>query len=99
MATVSLNQDLARRMSDLFSALSDPSRVQIIAGLLDQEVNVGELADRIGMSESAVSHQLRNLRQQRLVRRRKAGREAYYTLDDDHVADLFRRGLDHIKHQ
>jgi len=99
MAEENLDRELARKMSDLFGALSDPSRVRIIAGLLDQEVNVGELAGMVEMSESAVSHQLRTLRQMHLVRRRRQGREAYYTLDDEHVADLFQRGLDHIRHQ
>jgi ArsR family transcriptional regulator len=99
MVEQQLEPTLARKMSELFGALSDPSRVRIIAGLLDQEVNVGELAGMVGMSESAVSHQLRTLRQLHLVRRRKQGREAYYTLDDEHVADLFRRGLDHVRHQ
>jgi DNA-binding transcriptional ArsR family regulator len=50
------------------------------------------------MTESAVSHQLRGLRQLRLVRGRKAGRQVYYTLDDDHVARLYRLGLDHVEH-
>lgn len=99
MAEENLDRELARKMSDLFGALSDPSRVRIIAGLLEQEVNVGELAGMVGMSESAVSHQLRTLRQMHLVRRRRQGREAYYTLDDEHVADLFQRGLDHVRHQ
>jgi ArsR family transcriptional regulator, lead/cadmium/zinc/bismuth-responsive transcriptional repressor len=50
------------------------------------------------MSESAVSHQLRGLRQMRLVRSRKDGRQVYYALDDDHVARLYRLGLDHVEH-
>jgi len=99
MMEETLGPDLARQISRLFAALSDPTRVRIIARLVDDEVNVGDLAQLVDMSESAVSHQLRTLRQLRLVRRRKVGREVYYTLDDDHVADLFRRSLEHVKHQ
>lgn len=98
MSRSPLKPAVAHRMADLFAALSDPNRVRIIAALLDNEVNVGDLAQKVEMSESAVSHQLRTLRQMHLVRRRKVGREAYYTLDDDHVADLYRRSLDHILH-
>jgi DNA-binding transcriptional ArsR family regulator len=88
----------AAEMAELFSALSDPTRVRIIATLLDGETNVGSLAERVSVSESAVSHQLRSLRQMRLVRARKRGREVFYCLDDDHVAELFQRGLDHVTH-
>ena len=88
----------ASQLAELFRALGDPSRLRIIAVLLEGEQNVGALAERIDLSESAVSHQLRTLRQLRLVRARKQGREVYYALDDDHVADLFRRGLDHVLH-
>jgi ArsR family transcriptional regulator len=85
-------------LAELFRALGDPSRVRIIAALLEGETNVSTLAEIVGISESAVSHQLRTLRQLRLVRARKQGREVYYALDDDHVADLFQRGLDHVLH-
>ncbi len=88
----------AFQLAELFRALSDTSRVRIIAALLEGEVNVSALAELVGISESAVSHQLRTLRQMRLVRARKQGREVYYSLDDDHVVDLFQRGLDHVQH-
>jgi len=61
-------------------------------------VNVGPLAEAVGISESAVSHHLRGLRQMRMVRARKVGREVFYRLDDDHILDLFKRGLDHVLH-
>jgi DNA-binding transcriptional ArsR family regulator len=85
-------------LADLFSALSDPSRLRIISILLEGERNVGELASQLDMTESAVSHQLRGLRQLRLVRSRKDGRQVFYTLDDDHVAKLYRLGLEHVEH-
>jgi len=85
-------------LADLFSALSDPTRLRIISVLLDGERNVGELASQLEMTESAISHQLRGLRQLRLVRSRKDGRQVFYALDDDHVAKLYRLGLEHVEH-
>ena len=85
-------------LADLFAALGDPSRIKILAVLMDGEINVSTLAEAVGISRSAVSHQLRTLRQLRIVRARKEGREVYYSLDDTHVADLFQRGLDHVQH-
>jgi ArsR family transcriptional regulator len=96
--SVVLDEGLAVEMADLFRTLSDPSRVRIISALLNGETNVGTLAQIVGISESAVSHQLRSLRQMRLVRARRQGREVFYCLDDEHVMDLFQRGLDHILH-
>lgn len=93
-----LRDQTSIHLADLFSALSDPTRLRIISVLLDGELNVGELAARLEMTESAVSHQLRGLRQLRLVRSRKDGRQVFYTLDDDHVAKLYRLGLDHVEH-
>ena len=85
-------------LADLFSALSDPTRLLILSALLEREMSVGEVAGAIGMSESAVSHQLRGLRQMRLVRPRKVGRQVFYCVDDDHVSRLFQMGLDHVVH-
>ena len=93
-----LKGSTAFHLADLFSALSDPTRLRIISVLLDGEMNVGEIANQLAMTESAVSHQLRGLRQMKLVRSRKNGRQVYYTLDDDHVAKLYRMGLDHVAH-
>jgi len=93
-----LKEHTSTHLADLFSALSDPTRLRIISVLLESEMNVGELAAQLGMTESAVSHQLRGLRQLRLVRSRKDGRQVFYALDDDHVAKLYRLGLDHVEH-
>ncbi len=93
-----LKETISIRLADLFSALSDPTRLRIISVLLDGERNVGEIAAQLGMTESAVSHQLRGLRQMRLVRSRKEGRQVYYALDDDHVSKLYLMGLDHVEH-
>ncbi len=88
----------AIKLAELFSALSDASRIRIIAQLMDGEMSVRTLADGLGMTESAVSHQLRGLRQMHLVRARKSGRQVFYSIDDDHVARLFTLGLDHVQH-
>ena len=88
----------ADRLAETFRALSDPTRVRIVSLLADAELCVCDLAAALGMSQSAVSHQLRTLRDLRLVRWRREGRQIFYELDDDHVADLFRRGLDHVIH-
>lgn len=93
-----LDETLAAQVADLFSALSDTSRVRIIAALVEGEMNVGNLAEVVGISESAVSHHMRHLRQMRLVHGRKEGRFVYYALDDEHIKDLFLRGLEHVLH-
>jgi ArsR family transcriptional regulator len=97
-AKTELKEELAAQVAELFSALSDTSRVRIIAALTGGEMNVGALASSVGISESAVSHHMRHLRQMRLVRTRKDGRFVYYALDDDHINDLYRCGLEHVLH-
>jgi ArsR family transcriptional regulator len=88
----------AIQLAELFSALSDASRIRIIALLIEGEMSVSALAQDLKMTESAVSHQLRGLRQMHLVRARKAGRQVFYSLDDDHVTRLFSLGLEHVQH-
>ncbi|MCF6290416.1 MAG: metalloregulator ArsR/SmtB family transcription factor [Desulfobacterales bacterium] len=83
-------------LSRIFKALADPSRLKIIRALEQQEMCVCDLAALLGISESAVSHQLRLLRTMRLVRNRRAGTILYYRLDDNHVAGLIRLALEHV---
>ena len=92
-----LDEHTAAHVAELFGAFSDTSRVRIISILVKGEQNVGALAQAVGLSESAVSHHMRALRQMRLVRARKQGRQVFYTLDE-HVAALFQSGLDHVQH-
>jgi DNA-binding transcriptional ArsR family regulator len=98
MNTTRVTQLRAIELAELFSSLSDASRVRIISALLETEMSVGVLAEKLRMSESAVSHQLRGLRDMRLIRRRKEGRQVFYSLTDNHVEQLFRMGLDHVEH-
>ena len=88
----------AVRLAETFKALSDPNRVRIVSLLAEAELCVCDLAAALGMSQSAVSHQLRTLRDLHLVRWRREGRQIFYALDDDHVTDLFQRGLEHVTH-
>jgi DNA-binding transcriptional ArsR family regulator len=93
-----LGEEGAARLAETFKALSDPTRLRIVSLLAGSELCVYDLAAILSMGQSAVSHQLRTLRDLRLVRRRREGRHIFYTLDDEHVADLFRRGLEHVEH-
>lgn len=89
----------AAGLAETFQALSDPNRVRMISALLEGELCVYDLALLLGMTQSAVSHQLRLLRNLHLVKYRKEGRTVYYSLDDDHIRDLFSRGLEHYQHR
>ncbi len=94
-----LDEQTAMRMAVLFDSLSDPTRLRILAALMDGEVNVGDLVQLVGLSKSAVSHQLRGLRDKRVIRARKQGRQVFIALDDEHIVELFQRGLDHVCHE
>ena len=98
-ALTTLNVQIAIRLAALFDSLSDPTRPRILATLMSGEVNVGELVQLVGLSKSAVSHQLRGLRDKRVIRTRKQGRQVFISLDDEHIAELFQRGLDHVCHE
>jgi DNA-binding transcriptional ArsR family regulator len=91
------DEQLAANVAELFRAFSDTSRVRLISVLVNGELNVGALAKIVGISESAVSHHLRGLRQMRLVSTRKEGKEVYYRVDDEHIIELFRQGVRHIQ--
>ncbi len=93
-----LEEKDAAHLAELFRALGDASRIRILSAIADEELHVGAIAEIASISESAVSHHLRGLRQMRLVRARKEGREVYYSLDDEHVTALFRQGLEHVRH-
>ena len=94
---LTLDDRAAGDVAELFRALSDTSRIKLMATLIGGETNVGALAEAAGISESAVSHHMRNLRQLRMVRARKEGRQVFYSIDDQHILDLFLRGVAHIQ--
>ena len=90
---------LVQALADTFRILGDPTRVRIVDALAQGQLCVHEISERIGISESAISHQLRLMRSMRIVRGRREGRCVYYTLDDQHVLDLFQQGLRHVSEE
>lgn len=95
-----MDDDVAVRAAELFAILSDATRVKLLA-ILDAhtEMTVKALAIHLDMTESAISHQLRTLRQTRMVRVRKDGRNAFYAIEDEHITNLLRQGIQHIEHE
>jgi DNA-binding transcriptional ArsR family regulator len=90
--------EMAGRLADVFKALGDPTRVKIIYALLRRELCVHDLSVLLDMGQSAVSHQLRYLRNLRIVKRRKSGKTVYYSLDDSHIEQIFVQTLEHAGH-
>ena len=97
MSIVALNEHTAAHVAELFRAFSDTSRVRILSIIVEQETNISQLAELIGLSESAVSHHMRGLRQIRLVRSRRDGKEVFYSVDDPHIVALFQQGVRHVQ--
>jgi ArsR family transcriptional regulator, lead/cadmium/zinc/bismuth-responsive transcriptional repressor len=93
----SLDEHTAAHVAELFRSFSDTSRVRILSALTSQELNVGTLAQLVGISESAVSHHMRGLRQMGLVKARRDGKEVYYRIEDEHIIILFNQGVNHVK--
>ena len=85
-------------MAELFRAFSDTSRVRILSALTGSEMNVRALAKVARISESAVSHHMRGLRQMHLVQARRDGKEVFYRIDDEHIIALFQQGVRHIQY-
>ncbi len=89
--------DAVQLLAETFRVLGDPTRVKIVFALSKEELCVCDLATIVGASQSAVSHSLRALRQMELVRYRKQGKIAYYSLDDEHIGRLIDEGFDHVR--
>lgn len=89
-------EDVVLSLAELFKALGDPTRVKILSCLQMSDMCVGEIADKLGMSTSAISHQLRVLKAIKLVKGTKEGKEVRYSLDDDHVTLIMQCGLAHV---
>ena len=97
LKTKVLSDDSARELAETFRVLGDVTRVRIVDALSRSELCVCDIARLLGLSESAVSHQLRLLRGMRLVRPRRDGRMIFYALDDQHIVRLFEQGLEHVE--
>jgi DNA-binding transcriptional ArsR family regulator len=93
-----LSSELLAEMVEIFKALSDPTRAQLVYVLTGGEHSVNQLAEYVAVTPSAVSHHLAKLRALRLVRTRRAGNQIFYSVDDAHVALLFREALHHLDH-
>lgn len=94
-----LDEKTFLELADLFKVLGDYTRIKIIYALFKKELCVCDIAEVLQMSQSSISHQLRTLKAARLVKFRKEGKSVYYSLDDDHISQLFNAGLEHIEHR
>ena len=90
------DEGLLIELAELYKVFGDSTRIKILYALFEEENGVGEIANQLGMTMSAISHQLRILKQARLVTFRREGKMVYYALADDHVRTIFAQGLDHI---
>lgn len=102
-----MNNDLIKEVDDitliqlaeLYKVFGDSTRIRILYLLSSQEMCVQEIADALSMNQSAISHQLRVLKESYLVKNRREGKTIYYALDDDHVATIMAQGLEHVEHR
>ena len=93
------DDETSLRLAEVFKVLGDRTRIKLLSLLAHkEELCVCDIAEALGMGQSAISHQLRVLRNARLVKFHKVGKEAFYSLDDDHVVTLMQQGLDHVLH-
>lgn len=91
-------EDTIVELSQIFKALADPTRLKIIYVLSEKPLCVCDIANLLDMTQSAISHHLRLLRNLKLLKFRREGKMVIYSLDDDHVLQLFNQGLEHVKH-
>lgn len=84
-------------LAEFFKAFSDSTRVKILLALFEEELNVSQLVEKIGVSQTAVSHQLRSLKQSHLVRCRREGKNMFYSLADEHVKIIMNSAIEHIE--
>lgn len=94
-----LDEHTAAHVAELFRAFSDTSRVRILSVIIEREMNISMLAELVGVTESAVSHHMRGLRQMRLVKARRDGKEVYYSVNDPHIIALFQQGVKHVQEE
>ncbi|MBQ2427389.1 MAG: winged helix-turn-helix transcriptional regulator [Ruminococcus sp.] len=88
--------DMLFELADLFKVFGDSTRLRIMYAISDEELSVLSIAETLGMEQSTISHQLRILRANKLVRGRRDGKQIWYSLDDDHVKKIIEMGLDHV---
>jgi ArsR family transcriptional regulator len=93
------DDELLGEAADFFKVFGDKTRIKILLALLDSEMCVCDIACLLDMSQSAISHQLRVLKNSNLVKNRKDGKVVYYSLDDEHVKEIIGQGIVHIRHK
>ncbi len=91
------DEELMTALSDFFKNFADSTRIKIVSALMAGELCVADIAEVLEISASAISHQLRILRQAKIVRFRRVGKQIYYSIDDNHVGILYSVGMEHIK--
>lgn len=90
--------ELAIKLSELFKVVSDPTRVRILLYIKDEERTVSEISEEVGLHQTTVSHQLSLMKAARVVKSRREGKYIFYSLDDNHIVELFNIGKEHILH-
>ncbi len=94
--TCSVDEQVLYRTAELFKVFGDPTRIRILYALTEQELCVQDIADKLSMTQSAISHQLRILKQSALVKFRRDGKTIFYSLADDHVSTIMQQGVEHV---
>lgn len=89
-------EEKMKELADFYKVFGDATRIKILCVLLESEVCVCDLAEILGMTQSAISHQLRVLKQMKLVKNRREGKTVYYSLADDHILTIISQGMEHI---
>lgn len=93
------NENLLFELGDFFKTFGDSTRIRIVHSLIEGEKCVCDIASALGMSDSAISHQLRVLRQSKIARTRREGKQIFYSIDDSHVELIFNTGLEHVREE
>ena len=92
-----IDDEEIEELSDVFKVFGDGTRLRILWALFDEELCVFDISERLGMSQSAISHQLRTLKQARLVKSRREGKNTFYSIDDDHVKRIIEQVMLHVE--
>ena len=92
-------EDMIIELADTFKLFADSSRIKILYSMMEEDLCVCDIADKVSMTHSAVSHQLKTLKQARLVKSEKRGKEVYYSLDDEHIERILSVVIDHVKEE
>ena len=91
------DEDMLYDAAELFKVFGDSTRTRILSALFIEELCVCDIAELLGMTKSAVSHQLRMLRQTKIVKARRSGKEIFYSLDDDHISRIYKTAMEHLR--